>query len=73
MSTWMYQVWLFSFKTAKNWGRGPQNWTADILGLGVYQQRTTISNSLPSTPSGSVATPASQPALQEASTIGSGL
>lgn len=60
MSTWMYQFWLFSFKTAKHWGRGPQNWTADILGFQNYHQRTTISISSPSTPGANVGTPASQ-------------
>ena len=56
----MYQFWLFSFKTAKHWGRGPQNWTADILDFQNYHQRTTISTSLPSTPGAGVGTPASQ-------------
>ena len=60
MSTWMYQFWLFSYKTAKHWGRGPQNWTADILGFQNYHQRTTISISSPSTPGAGVGTPASQ-------------
>ena len=60
MSTWMYQFWLFSYKTAKHWGRGPQNWTADILGFQHYHQRTTVSISSPSTPGAGVGTPASQ-------------
>ena len=60
MSTWMYQFWLFSFKTAKHWGRGPQNWTADILGFQNYHQWTTISISSPNTPGAGVGTPASQ-------------
>jgi hypothetical protein len=33
MSTWLYQFWLFSFKTAKYWGQGPRDWFADILGF----------------------------------------
>ncbi|KAL9108317.1 MAG: hypothetical protein Q9227_006916 [Pyrenula ochraceoflavens] len=33
MSTWLYQFWLFSFKTSKYWGRGPRHWTADCLGF----------------------------------------
>lgn len=37
MSTWLYQFWLFSFHTAKNWGRGPRNWTADLLGFNDMQ------------------------------------
>jgi hypothetical protein len=35
MSTWLYQFWFFSFKTAKYWGQGPRNWFADILGFGA--------------------------------------
>lgn len=65
MSTWMYQFWLFSFKTAKHWGRGPQDWTAGILGFDDYRQRTTISISSPNTPGMSVDIPASQPTLRE--------
>ena len=60
MSTWMYQFWLFSFKTAKHWGRGPQDWTAEILSFDNYHQRRTISISLPNTPGVNMGTPASQ-------------
>ena len=59
MSTWMYQFWLFSYKTAKHWGRGPKDWTADILGFHNYHHRTTISISSPNTPDAGVGTPAS--------------
>ena len=58
MSTWMYQFWLFSFKTAKHWGRGPQDWTADILGFHKYRARRAIGGSVPCTPSDSAETPA---------------
>lgn len=34
MSTWLYQFWFFSFKTAKYWGRGPRDWFADLLAFG---------------------------------------
>ena len=61
LSTWMYQYWLFAFKTAKHWGRGPQNWTASILGFDDYCQRTTVLISLPHTPAASIGTPTSQP------------
>jgi hypothetical protein len=47
MSTWLYQFWFFSFRTAKNWGRGPRNWTADLLGFENFQE--TISLSSPNT------------------------
>ncbi|KAG8532976.1 uncharacterized protein KY384_001758 [Bacidia gigantensis] len=73
MSTWMYQFWLFSFKTAKHWGRGPQDWTADILGFNEYHQKRTIMTSLPGTPEGSVSTPASYPTPQEGTTPNSRL
>lgn len=33
MSNWLYQFWFHGFKTAKHWGRGPQRWTADLLGF----------------------------------------
>lgn len=31
MSTWLYQFWVYAFKTAKYWGRGPRDWTLDLL------------------------------------------
>ena len=67
----MYQFWLFSYKTAKHWGRGPQDWTADILGFDNYYQRTTISISSPSTPNAGVGTPVSQstPGVEETANL----
>ena len=56
----MYQYWLFAFKTAKHWGRGPQDWTASILGFDDYNQRTTVLTSPLNTPAASIGTPASQ-------------
>lgn len=70
MSTWMYQYWLFAFKTAKHWGRGPQDWTAGMLGFDEYHQRTTISISSPNTPGVSTGTPASHPTPIEDEMIG---
>ena len=32
MSSWMYQFWLHAYKTAKYWGRGPKEWTQDLIG-----------------------------------------
>ena len=49
MSTWLYHFWLFSFKTAKHWGRGPQIWTADILGLDEFSPEKPIVVSSPAT------------------------
>ena len=61
----MYQFWVFAFKTAKHWGRGPQDWTASILGFDDYHQRMTISMSSPTTPGVSAGTPVSQPTPAE--------
>jgi hypothetical protein len=47
MSTWLYQFWLFSFRTAKHWGRGPHHWTADLLGFDDFQEA--VSNLSPNT------------------------
>ena len=68
MSTWMYQFWLFSYKTAKYWGRGPQSWTADILVFYKYFPKGTVPSYLPGTPGMSVSTPASHPTPQEGGT-----
>ena len=70
----MYQFWLFSYKTAKHWGRGPRDWTADILGFDTYHQRTTISVSSPSTPGAGVGTPASRftPGVEETANLNTG-
>lgn len=65
MSTWMYQYWLFAFKTSKHWGRGPQDWSAGILGFDCYHQRQTISVSSPTTRGMSMGAPASQQASRE--------
>ncbi|KAH8786356.1 hypothetical protein F5882DRAFT_497061 [Hyaloscypha sp. PMI_1271] len=46
--TWLNQFWLFGFQTAKNWGRGPRDWTADTLGFNNHRGSGTLS--LPSTP-----------------------
>src|SRR5436190_5760441 len=51
MTTWLYQFWLFSFTTAKYWGRGPRNWTADALGFSaqhspIFTPLSTLSNTL---------------------------
>jgi hypothetical protein len=36
MSDWLYEYWFFCFKTAKNWGRGPRAWTAELLDFARY-------------------------------------
>ncbi|KAH0553065.1 hypothetical protein GP486_006742 [Trichoglossum hirsutum] len=48
MSTWLYQFWFYSFKSAKYWGRGPREWTADLLGFDNFNE--VVSSPLPGTP-----------------------
>src|SRR4030095_8281620 len=48
MSTWLYQFWFFSFKTAKYWNRGPRFWNADRLRFMDHQLINLPS--LPATP-----------------------
>ena len=73
MSTWLYQYWLFSFKTAKHWGFGPHTWTADILSFDKYQQRKMVSASSPTTPATTSGTPVSQTTPRQDKTIGTTL
>ncbi|THV53683.1 hypothetical protein BGAL_0044g00080 [Botrytis galanthina] len=64
LTTWLYQFWLFSFKTAKYWGVGPRNWTSDMLEFDRY--RDEVSSSLSNTPNfnGEIpATPGSSAAI----------
>ncbi|KUJ16630.1 uncharacterized protein LY89DRAFT_88512 [Mollisia scopiformis] len=35
---WLRQYWTFAFRTAKHWGRGPREWTADTLGFHAQPQ-----------------------------------
>jgi hypothetical protein len=58
LSTWLYQFWVFSFKTAKHWGRGPRNWTASILRFNEFPELTTVS--APDTPGTNTDTPPNQ-------------
>lgn len=37
MNEWLYQFWLFSFKSAKHWGTGPRHWTADGLRFDAFE------------------------------------
>ena len=62
----MYQYWLFAFKTAKHWGRGPQDWTASILGFDDDSRRATVLISSPKTPAANTITPAFQPTPRNA-------
>ncbi|KAF7884893.1 hypothetical protein EAF00_010711 [Botryotinia globosa] len=64
LTTWLYQFWLFSFKTAKYWGVGPRNWTSDMLEFDRH--RDEVSPSLSTTPNfnGEIpATPGSSAAI----------
>ncbi|KAI4212345.1 MAG: hypothetical protein LQ351_004915 [Letrouitia transgressa] len=42
MSQWLYQYWLYSFKTAKHWGKGPRSWDARTLGFVSDATRTPV-------------------------------
>jgi hypothetical protein len=42
-STWLYQYWQFAFHTAKYWGKGPKNWTKELLGLDRHMEKLSIS------------------------------
>ena len=57
----MSQYWLFAFKTAKHWGRGPQDWTASILGFDEDPQQAIVSISSPKTTAANINTSRSQP------------
>ena len=61
MSEWLYQYWFFCFKTTKNWGRGPEAWTAELLDFTQFD--THIPRSLPGTPHDS--TPHSEELLRD--------
>lgn len=43
MSTWLYQFWMYAFKTTKYWGRGPRHWTADLLKFENFKATDVIS------------------------------
>jgi hypothetical protein len=47
MTDWMHQFWLFSFKTAKSWNRGPHRWNASLLGFDEYSDQTARHRTLP--------------------------
>ena len=57
----MYQYWLFAFVTAKYWGRGPQDWTASLLGFSGDPQQATVLISSPNTPASRMNTATSPP------------
>ena len=58
LTTYMYQFWLFAFKTAKHWGYGPLDWTADLLEFDRYKDKDLPTHSSPNTPRSNVGTPA---------------
>ncbi|XXH01227.1 hypothetical protein Hte_007581 [Hypoxylon texense] len=43
--TWLHDFWMYSFMTAKYWGRGPKTWT-----LGLINFKSFAGNPVPSTP-----------------------
>jgi len=58
LTTYMYQFWLFAFKTAKYWGHGPREWTADLLEFDRFKDKDLPTHSSPNTPRSNVGTPA---------------
>ena len=62
MSNWLHQFWLFGFKTAKHWGRGPRDWTAELMKFDLSQTRSPAP--LPDTPKSDVDGTASQSTLK---------
>jgi len=38
--TWLHEFWIFSFKTAEQWGHGPRQWTAELLAFDQYQDKS---------------------------------
>lgn len=65
LSTWFYQYWFFSFVTAQEWGRGPLQWSADLLNFADYGAVRSVS--LTNTPhnGASSTTPGVQRAVPE--------
>jgi hypothetical protein len=57
LTTYLYQFWLFSFKTAKHWGNGPVDWTSDLLEFDRFVDREILMHSSPNTPRSFVGTP----------------
>ncbi|OJD30009.1 uncharacterized protein BKCO1_6800019 [Diplodia corticola] len=47
MNEWLYQFWLFSFKSAKHWGHGPRHWTAAGLRFSDFEAIRTSNHSTP--------------------------
>lgn len=45
-TTWLYQYWLFAFRTAKYWGKGPRKWSFELLRFDEFPDV----NSTPNTP-----------------------
>lgn len=58
LTTYLYQFWLFAFKTAKHWGHGPLDWTADLLEFARFKDSDLPTHSSPNTPRSNFGTPA---------------
>ena len=56
--TYLYQFWLFAFKTAKHWGHGPLDWTCDLLEFDRFKDKDHPAHSSSNTPRSTVGTPA---------------
>lgn len=47
MNEWLYQFWLFSFKSAKYWGYGPRDWTSAELHFDAFEAIPTSHHGTP--------------------------
>lgn len=43
MSAWLYQFWLFAYRTAHHWGSGPRDWTRDLLEFQKHTEKLSLS------------------------------
>ncbi|KAI1086096.1 hypothetical protein F5B19DRAFT_192631 [Rostrohypoxylon terebratum] len=46
-ATWLHDFWIYSFMTAKYWGRGPRTWTLSLINFksfGGHLIRSTVGN-----------------------------
>jgi hypothetical protein len=71
LTTYLYQFWLFAFKTAKYWGYGPPDWTAELLESDRFKDNELATRSSPNTPRSNFGTPASAATPRSEAIIGS--
>jgi hypothetical protein len=62
---------LFAFKTAKHWGYGPQDWTAELLEFERFKDNELATRSSPNTPRSNFGTPAHAATPRSETIVGS--